>query len=149
MFRAKPDGTDMFVLYGAQSPGNSFLHPREMDPGGQVHAGFISSSLMSLSGTQEGGSLMFIDAANYSEQDNTPANSTVPAAGGGTEGGDAAGRWQWTGAACRCSAASPRPYPLWDGTNRVLVAYRALRGHEATVKVVPCTALTAGRARPA
>ena len=33
-----------------------------------------SSSLMSLSGTQEGGALMFIDAANYSEQ-NTPANS--------------------------------------------------------------------------
>ena len=30
---------------------------------------------MSLSGTQEGGSLMFIDAANYSEH-NTPANST-------------------------------------------------------------------------
>ena len=40
------------------------------------YAGFVSSSLMSLSGTQEGGSLMFIDAANYSEN-NTPANSTV------------------------------------------------------------------------
>ena len=39
---------------------------------------------MSLSGTQEGGSLMFIDAANYSEQ-NTPANSTVPASGGQSE----------------------------------------------------------------
>ena len=36
IFRAKPDGTDMFVLYGAQSPGNSFLHPRDMDPSGPV-----------------------------------------------------------------------------------------------------------------
>ena len=63
IFRTKPDGTDMFVLYGAQSPGNSFLHPRDMDPSGK-YAGFVSSSLMSLSGTQEGGSLMFIDAAN-------------------------------------------------------------------------------------
>ena len=54
IFRIKPDGTDMFVLYGAQSPGNSFLHPRDMDPAGQ-YAGFLSSSLMSLSGTQEGG----------------------------------------------------------------------------------------------
>ena len=35
VFRAKPDGTDMFVLYGAQSPGNSFLHPRDMDPAGK------------------------------------------------------------------------------------------------------------------
>ncbi len=34
IFRVKPDGTDMFVLYGAHSPGNSFLHPRDMDPKG-------------------------------------------------------------------------------------------------------------------
>ena len=83
IFRAKPDGTDMFVLYGAQSPGNSFLHPRDMDPNGQ-YKGFVSSSLMSLSGTHEGGALMFIDAANYSEN-NTPANRTVPTQGGQTE----------------------------------------------------------------
>ncbi|HVJ59364.1 MAG TPA: hypothetical protein VM528_02265, partial [Burkholderiaceae bacterium] len=60
IFKAKPDGTDMFVLYGAQSPGNSFLHPREMDPAG-ASKGKVSSSLMSLSGTQEGGGLMFVD----------------------------------------------------------------------------------------
>ena len=63
----------MFVLYGAQSPGNSFLHPRDMDPKGK-YKGFVASSLMPLSGTQEGGALMFIDAANYSEH-NTPANT--------------------------------------------------------------------------
>ena len=34
VFQVKPDGTDMFVFYGAQSGGNSFLHPREMDPNG-------------------------------------------------------------------------------------------------------------------
>ena len=49
------------------------------------YKGFLSSSLMSLSGTQEGGALMFIDAANYSEN-NTPANTTVAAAGGQTRG---------------------------------------------------------------
>ena len=73
IFQAKPDGTDMFVLYGAQSGGNSFLHPREMDPNGP-YKGQVASSLMSLSGTQEGGALMFIDAANYSEH-NTPADA--------------------------------------------------------------------------
>ena len=29
IFRAKPDGTDLFVLYGEHSPGNSYLDPRE------------------------------------------------------------------------------------------------------------------------
>src|SRR2546423_2778567 len=32
VFRVKPDGTDMFVLYGSHTAGNSFLHPRDMDP---------------------------------------------------------------------------------------------------------------------
>ena len=75
IFRVKPDGTDMFVLYGAQSPGNSFLHPRDMDPRG-AYNGKLVTSLMSLSGTREGGALMMVDAANYSEQ-NTPANRAV------------------------------------------------------------------------
>src|SRR5262245_60372321 len=80
VFQVKPDGTDMFVFYGAQSGGNSFLHPREMDPNGP-NRGQLASSLMSLSGTQEGGSLMMLDATNYSEQ-NTPATRSVPATGG-------------------------------------------------------------------
>ena len=80
IFKVKPDGTDMFVFYGALSPGNSFLHPREMDPKGK-YKGFLASDLMALQRTQEGGSLMFIDAANYSEH-NSPANKNVSAAGG-------------------------------------------------------------------
>jgi hypothetical protein len=38
IFRSKPDGTDMFVLYGAHSPGNSYLHPRDMDPAASSRA---------------------------------------------------------------------------------------------------------------
>ena len=57
VFQVKLDGTDMFTFYGPQSPGNSFLHPREMDSRGP-YAGKLVSSLMSLSGTQEGGALM-------------------------------------------------------------------------------------------
>jgi hypothetical protein len=136
IFRAKPDGTDMFVLYGAQSPGNSFLHPREMDPKGR-YAGFVSSSLMSLSGTQEGGSLMFIDVANYSEH-NTPANSTVPDQGGQKEVTQQA---LSDGRGLSEFGRITAPYPLWDGTNRVLVAYRPC---EVTRNgnVVPCASLT-------
>jgi hypothetical protein len=119
IFTVNPDGTDMFVLYGAHSDGNSFLHPRDMDPAGK-YAGFLTSDLMPLQRTQQGGALMFIDAANYSEQ-NTPANPSVPATGG---------QVQATAQPLNIDRGLSRygrvttPYPLWDGTNRVLVAYR-------------------------
>ncbi len=137
IFRVKPDGTDMFVLYGAHSPGNSFLSPREMDPKGK-YAGFVSSDLMALSRTQEGGSLMFIDAKNYSEQ-NTPSTRAVAAAGGQTEVTDRAlNQNRGLSPYGRIST----PYPLWDGTDRILLAYRPC---EVTRNgtVIPCANLTA------
>ena len=137
IFRTKPDGTDMFVLYGAQSPGNSFLHPRDMDPAGK-YAGFVSSSLMSLSGTQEGGSLMFIDAASYSEH-NTPANSTVPAAGGQAEVTD---KPLNQGRGLSMFGRITSPYPLWDGSDRVLLGFRPCEVTRDGV-VIPCVNLTA------
>ena len=110
---------DMFTFYGPQSPGNSFLHPREMDPSGP-YAGKLASTLMSLSGTQEGGALMLIDSANYSEND-APARPGL-AAGGGQR--------QFTqqllsdGRGFSEFGRVTAPYPLWDGTNRVLTSYR-------------------------
>ena len=127
----------MFVLYGAQSPGNSFLHPRDMDPKGK-YKGFVSSSLMSLSGTQEGGALMFIDAANYSEH-NTPANSAVPAQGGQSEVTE---KLLNMGRGLSLFGRITTPYPLWDGTNRVLLAYRPCEVTRNGV-VVPCATLSA------
>ena len=143
IFRAKPDGTDMFVLYGAHSPGNSFLHPRDMDPRGR-YAGQVVSSLMSLSGTHEGGALMIIDAANYSEQ-NTPANrGRGPAGRPGPDHRPAALN---DGRGLSMFGRVTTPYPLWDGTDRVLVAYRPC---EVTRNgdVVPCATLTAGEIDP-
>lgn len=119
IFTVKPDGTNMFVRYGAHSPGNSFLHPREMDPAGP-YAGYVMSDLMSLSGTDEGGSLMLIDAGRYSEQ-NTPAETGIAAQGG---------QVAITAQALNDGRGLSRfgrittPYPLWDGSNRVLIAYR-------------------------
>ena len=136
IFQVKPDGTDMFVMYGAQSPGNSFLHPREMDPNGP-YKGFLSSSLMPLSRTQEGGALMFIDAKNYSEQ-NTPANSTVPAQGGQKQVTAQAFN---DGRGLSMAGRVTTPYPLWDGTNRVLLAYRPCQVTRNGV-VVSCATLT-------
>ena len=70
IFRAKPDGTDLFVLYGAHSSGNSFLHPRDMDPKGK-YKGFVASDLMPLSGTHEGG--------GHSEADEEPGHAEAVA----------------------------------------------------------------------
>ena len=118
VFRAKPDGTDMFVLYGAQSPGNSFLHPRDMDPNGP-YRGHLTSSLMPLSGTQEGGALMVIDAFNYSEN-NTRAFTAVPVQGGQRP---VTAEPLNDGRGVSMNGRVTTPYPLWDGTNRVLVSY--------------------------
>jgi len=136
VFRAKPDGTDLFVLYGAHSPGNSYLHPRDMDPRG-VNKGKVMSSLMPLSGTHEGGSMHLIDAANYSEI-NTPAASNVPAQGGQFEITNDA---LVDGRALALAGRATTPYPLWDGTERVLVAWHPCEITRNGV-VASCTTLT-------
>ncbi len=137
IFRVKPDGTDLFVLYGALSPGNSFLHPREMDPDG-TYAGQLASSLMPLSGSQEGGALVFIDAANYSEA-NTPANATVPTEGGQRQVTD---RELNMDRGFSMYGRITTPYPLWDGTDRLLVSYRPCEVRRGT-DIVSCSTLTA------
>lgn len=115
LFFTNPDGTNMFVLYGSFSPGNSFLHPREM-PNGKV-----ISSLMPLSGTGEGGALVMIDVDNFSENDQPSPEYT----------GDDQGQMQATlneipiGEETSEFGRYSTPYPLWDGTNRVLVSWSA------------------------
>lgn len=123
IFTVNPDGTNLFIDYGAFSPGNSFLHPREM-PNGQV-----MSDLMPLSGTHEGGALMGIDIVNFS--DNTdPVSPTVTGNGQNEltldninfetrEGLAPYGRYT-------------TPYPLWDGTNRALVSWSPSRPVQGT-----------------
>lgn len=136
IFRVKPDGTDLFVLYGAHSEGNTFLNPRDLDPKG-AWAGQVTSDLMPLSRTHEGGALVRVDLANYSEQ-NTPAAAGVPA-----QGGQVALTQRTLNAERGFSryGRATTPYPLWDGTDRLLVAWKpceVLRGTD----VIPCANLT-------
>ncbi len=130
VFTVNPDGTNLFVLYGSHSDGISFLHPRDMDPAGS-HAGFLTSDLMPLSRTQEGGALMFINAADYSDN-SSPINANVPATGGQTQATQQALNYN--------EGISPygritTPYPLWDGTDRILVAYTPCEVHNQGVEV--------------
>src|SRR6267154_1575504 len=123
VFKVNPDGTNLFVVYGAHSPGNSYMQPREMPDG------HLIATLMPLSRTREGGSLEIIDYKNFSDIDqpgsNAPANQS--------------GQFQVAQlffpsasmsdiTAMRDRGVSPlgryrNPYPLWDGTNRVLTVF--------------------------
>jgi hypothetical protein len=119
VFTVKPDGTDMFVLYGAHSDGNSFLHPRDMDPSGKFN-GWLVSDVMPLQRTVEGGALMLINAKDYSEQ-NAPINPSVPANGGQRQ---ATKEQLNLDRGPSLFGRVTTPYPMWDGTDRILVGYR-------------------------
>ena len=136
VFRSKPDGTDMFILFGAHSRGNSYLHPRDMDPKGK-YAGFIASDLMPLSGTHEGGGLVFIDAGNFSEE-NTPATPGMTGAGIS----QATAQELDIGRGLSQYGRITTPYPLWDGTDRVLVSFTPCEVSRGG-SVVSCATLTA------
>jgi hypothetical protein len=136
VFRMKPDGTDMFVLYGAHSEGNSFLQPKDMDPKGK-YAGFLATSLMPLSGTHEGGGLVFIDAANFSEQ-----NSPIAPGIKGTGQYQATAQQLSLGKGISKFGRINGPDPLWDGTDRVLAAFAPCEVSNKG-QVVSCSTLSA------
>ena len=127
IFKVNPDGTNLFVVYGAHSPGNSYMQPREMPDG------HLIATLMPLSRTREGGSLEVIDYKNYSEVnehgDNAPMNMLGQKAGQAQVSQllfPSAPQSQLD--AMRDRGVSPlgryrNPYPLWDGTNRALVVF--------------------------
>ena len=112
VFTTNPDGTNMFVFYGAHSGITSILHPREM-PDKKT----IISSAMSLSGTREGGAIMLINSSDCSENNDCD--------------GDINGQSQATaqklnmGRGISQFGRATDPYPLFDGTNRVLVSWAA------------------------
>jgi len=65
LYTINPDGTDMTMLYGGHSPGDSFLHARE------VTEGRVISTVIPLQGTWEGGALMDINVKDFLD-DNDP-----------------------------------------------------------------------------
>lgn len=129
VFKINQDGSNLFTLYGSHSPGDSYLHPREM-PDGRV-----ITTVMALSGTRDGGSLEILDVEHYSDED-APGENAGP-----NQLGEMKGQFQVTRLtattdvtpedqeAIRGRGLSRRlgrystPYPLWDGTGRVLVVW--------------------------
>ncbi len=119
IFTINPDGTDLFVLYGAFSPGNSYLHPMEQQNG------TILTTAMPLSGTDEGGALFAIDAVNYSENCE-PAPGIAPGCNGQVKPDGLVNLAEVTfDGSFSPGGRYTTPDPLWDGTGRVLLS-RAL-----------------------
>ncbi|GLQ30044.1 hypothetical protein [Litoribrevibacter albus] len=114
IFTMNPDGTNTFIFYGAFSPGNSFLHPRETEQG------MVISDLMPLSGTNEGGGLYEIDVRNFSENTEVDPNYSGSRTSGQIE---ISPNPIPLSRSISTNGRFTTPYPLWDGTNRVLVSW--------------------------
>lgn len=63
LFTINPDGSDVSAYYGAHSPGDAFLHARELEDGRLV------STVLPLKSQWDGGALMLLDVKNFSEID--------------------------------------------------------------------------------
>lgn len=138
IFTCKPDGTGMFIEYGAHSPGNSFLHPREVSPG------MLVSSLMPLSGTFEGGAIVSIDLKNFTENSDPAPDGSAPAGAQGQR--QITPEVNFLTNAVSANGRYTTPYPVGDGSGRILVSYSVSRpvpgsdplsGAESMVESVP------------
>ena len=142
LYSVNPDGTDLQLLYGANShatgtpdPATSvpsvvqFLSPRTIQDGRTL------ALIRPFSGTSEGGDLVLIDTADYFDEAQPidpdsgltgPAQvRALPTDVRTIPGPSPGGRYR--------SAA-----PLFDGTNRLLVSWSQCRLLEGT-RIVPCT----------
>ena len=101
LYTMNPDGSGMDIQYGAHTPGSvCFLHPRETQ-GGQ-----IMSTVMPLTGTNEGGALALINAGARDNAQSYPTFQRVP-----------------LDASFAPDGRFTTPYPLWDGSGRALVSW--------------------------
>jgi Tol biopolymer transport system component len=146
LYTTNPDGTNLQLLYGARSHNTGtidtttgqpttiqFTRPREMQNGR------ILSLVRPFTDTDLGGDLTMIDASMYVENTQPMASfagNTGPAQSRATPnevttvpGPSPGGRFR-------------SAYPLWDGTNRILVSWSQCRLLDTTVTpsaIVPCT----------
>lgn len=136
LYKLHPDGTELQLVYGAHSHATGtngsqiqFFQPREM-PDGK-----IMSIIRPFNGTEQGGGIVVIDVANYTDNDQpTWVNQGVLSGTGQTSATvNAVQTNSGPSAGGRFSAA----YPLWDGTHRVLVSWTPCRLIENN-SIVPC-----------
>ncbi|NOY66728.1 MAG: hypothetical protein GXP13_04880 [Gammaproteobacteria bacterium] len=144
LYKANPDGTEMKLVYGRQSHNSGtagstvqFMQPREMEDGR------VLSILRPYTGTLGGGDIIAIDVSNYAD-DTRPIlpNQLTPITNGQSSLID--------NGVLTTNAASPggrysAAYPLWDGSNRMLVSWTPCRMISTDVNITTIFSCTAAR----
>ncbi|MBT2990106.1 MAG: PD40 domain-containing protein [Candidatus Thiodiazotropha sp. (ex Ctena orbiculata)] len=136
LYRMNPDGTEMELLYGLNSHDTGtagstvqFLRPIEM-PDGRILA-----LLLPFDGTNEGGDLITIDTVTYVDNDQPtwdnmglsgPAQSQATTLQVTTDG------------SLSRDGQLRSAYPLFDGTERMVISWNQCRALEDDT-IVPCT----------
>ncbi|MES9923936.1 MAG: hypothetical protein ABW152_07595 [Candidatus Thiodiazotropha endolucinida] len=136
LYRMNPDGTELELLYGLNSHDSGtgggtvqFLRPIEM-PDGRILA-----LLLPFDGTDEGGDLVYIDSANYVDNDQPTWENTGLTGPAQTQ----ATTLQVTTDGSLSSGGQLRSaYPLFDGTDRMVISWSQCRALEDDT-IVPCT----------
>lgn len=114
LYTANPDGSNLRILYGAHSPGEAFMFPRELADGR------VMSTVMPRDGTWRGGALLLLDVKQYSD-DSGPGPGVVAQKGRGQLPAT-----DFLVPVERKAAKQGRytsPFLVEDGTNRALVSY--------------------------
>lgn len=138
LYQMNPDGTELELVYGAHSHTTGsdvtvaveFTQPRQR-PDGQ-----IMTILRPNTGTYGGGDVVLIDANNFIDYNWSKLNLGYSGQSSATNTGVRTDLTPSPGG--RFSAA----YPLWDGTNRMLVSWSDCRLFDSDNQIVPCTAET-------
>ena len=158
LFTMNPDGSDVELLYGAHShrvgtadPATGLPTEVQFVKARQMEDGHVLALIRQAdSGTDFGGNLVILDIVNSAECTQRTLAAGVAAAG--------------TDPCPAMSAATPNDvrtlpgpspggrfnsaYPLWDGTNRILVSWTDCRLLDTTATIVPCTSANLAVAAP-
>jgi Hydrazine synthase alpha subunit middle domain len=161
LYSSNPDGTDVELLYGKGShttvstiPGGAtscpaginctihFARPREMENGK------ILALVRNFTNTDFGGDLQIIDTQNFVENNqafpdsasNTGASTTTLAQTPATQNNVDTGVSTTTNLPdISLGGRFSSGFPLWDGTNRILVTWSECRLQNTAKTILPCT----------
>ena len=149
LFTMNPDGSDVELLYGAHShmvgsvdPASGLPSEVQFVKARQMENGRVMALIRPAdSGTDFGGNLVIIDAVNSVEC----AQRTLAAGAGAASTNPCPAQYAATPNDVR-TVPGPSPggrfnsaYPLWDGSNRVLVSWTDCRLLDTAGNIVPCT----------
>ncbi len=138
LYTINPSGMALSMLYGFYSHDTGstpnvpvqFANPREMEDGRLI------TILRPMESPSLGGDLVAIDIERYSDHDQ-PTWENIGLTGSGQQ--SLAANPVYTDDRLSPGGQFSAAYPLWDGTNRLLISWSQCRALLANNRIVPCT----------